>query len=49
MGVIWNTDNSRIFNFMIGGIEMKVLVETSAHHIHVTDETLETLFGKGAS
>lgn len=26
----------------------KVLVETSARHIHVTQETLETLFGKGA-
>lgn len=28
---------------------MKVMVETSAHHIHVTKETLETLFGKGAT
>lgn len=26
----------------------KVLVETSARHIHVTQETLETLFGKDA-
>ena len=26
---------------------MKILVETSARHIHVTDETLEKLFGKG--
>ena len=26
----------------------KVIVETSARHIHVTQETLETLFGKGA-
>ena len=26
---------------------MKVLVETSARHIHVTKEALETLFGKG--
>ena len=26
---------------------MKVLVETSARHIHVTQEALETLFGKG--
>ena len=34
---------------MNGGIEMKVLVETSAHHVHVTDETLEALFGKGAT
>ena len=25
----------------------KVLVETSARHIHVTDEQLETLYGKG--
>ncbi len=28
---------------------MKVLVETSAHHIHVSDEALEALFGKGAT
>jgi len=27
--------------------EKKVLVETSAHHVHVTQEDLETLFGKG--
>lgn len=26
---------------------MKVLVETSARHVHVTDEALETLYGKG--
>ncbi|MBE6638132.1 MAG: phosphate propanoyltransferase [Ruminococcaceae bacterium] len=26
---------------------MKFIVETSARHIHVTQETLETLFGKG--
>lgn len=26
----------------------KVMVETSAHHVHVTQEDLETLFGKGA-
>lgn len=26
----------------------KVMVETSAHHVHVTDEDLEILFGKGA-
>ena len=26
----------------------KVLVETSARHVHVTDEHLEILFGKGA-
>ena len=25
---------------------MKILVETSARHVHVTDETLEKLFGK---
>ena len=24
---------------------MKVLVETSAHHVHVSDEALEALFG----
>lgn len=27
----------------------KVLVETSARHVHVTQETLEVLFGKGAT
>lgn len=26
---------------------MKFLVETSARHVHVTKEDLETLFGKG--
>lgn len=29
-------------------MEKKFIVETSARHIHVTAETLETLFGKGA-
>ncbi|MCI7085526.1 MAG: phosphate propanoyltransferase [bacterium] len=28
---------------------MKVMVETSARHIHVTKEVLETLYGKGAT
>jgi putative phosphotransacetylase len=28
---------------------MKILVETSAHHIHVTKEVLEQLYGKGAT
>ena len=28
---------------------MNVMVETSAHHVHVTKETLEALFGKGAT
>lgn len=28
---------------------MKVIVETSAHHVHITKETLEALFGKGAT
>ena len=27
---------------------MKILVETSARHVHVTQETFEKLFGKGA-
>ena len=27
----------------------KFIVETSARHVHVTQETLETLFGKGAA
>ena len=27
--------------------EKKFIVETSAHHIHVTKETLEKLFGEG--
>ena len=29
-------------------MKTKVLVETSARHVHVTDADLETLFGKGA-
>ncbi len=29
-------------------MDNKVLVETSARHVHVTDADLETLFGKGA-
>ena len=29
-------------------MENKVLVETSARHIHLTDEAVETLYGKGA-
>ena len=28
--------------------ENEVLIETSARHVHVTQETLEALFGKGA-
>lgn len=28
---------------------MKVMVETSAHHVHVTKETFEVLYGKGAT
>jgi putative phosphotransacetylase len=28
--------------------EKTFVVETSAHHIHVTQEALEALFGKGA-
>jgi len=27
---------------------MKVLVETSARHIHLTEEAVEVLYGKGA-
>lgn len=30
-------------------MENKVLVETSARHIHLTDEAIEILFGKGAT
>lgn len=26
---------------------MKIMVETSAHHLHVTEETFKTLFGEG--
>ena len=26
----------------------QILIETSARHVHVTQETLEVLFGKGA-
>lgn len=29
-------------------MKKKILVETSARHLHVTEQTLETLFGKGA-
>ena len=29
--------------------KIKVMVETSAHHVHITKETLEALFGKGAT
>ena len=34
-----------------GEIKMsnQVLVETSARHVHVTQQDLETLFGKGAA
>ena len=28
-------------------MSMEVLVETSARHVHITQEVLETLFGKG--
>mgnify|MGYP000287917351 CR=1 FL=1 len=28
---------------------MKVMVETSAHHVHVSEADLEALFGKGAT
>ena len=28
-------------------MEKTVMVETSARHVHVTEETLEILFGKG--
>ena len=27
---------------------MKIMVETSARHLHVSQEALEALFGKGA-
>ena len=30
-------------------MEKTVMVETSARHVHVTEETLEILFGKGLS
>jgi len=30
-------------------MEKKILVETSARHVHLTQETIETLFGKGAT
>ena len=30
-------------------MEKKVLVETSARHIHLTEEAVETLYGKGAT
>ena len=30
-------------------MENKIFIETSARHVHVTEETLEILFGKGAA
>ena len=33
----------------MGGYIMKIMVETSARHIHVTKEVFETLFGKDAA
>ena len=33
---------------LIANMENKVLVETSARHIHLTKEAVETLYGKGA-
>ena len=30
-------------------MEKKVLVETSARHVHLTEEDIEVLFGKGAT
>ena len=33
----------------MGGYVMKIMVETSARHIHVTKEVFETLFGKDAA
>ena len=30
-------------------MDNKVLVETSARHVHVTEKDLEILFGKGAA
>lgn len=33
----------------MGGYVMKIMVETSARHIHVTKEVFETLFGKDAT
>ena len=29
-------------------MEKKILVETSARHVHLTEEAIEILFGKGA-
>lgn len=37
-------------HFIIGvASAMKVMVETSAHHVHVSPADLETLFGTGAT
>ena len=32
-----------------GKMENKILIETSARHVHLTQEHIETLFGKGAA
>src|SRR5699024_12683996 len=36
-----------IYNYQVEDFKMKVLVETSARHVHLSQEHLETLFGKG--
>ena len=40
-------DQSRLLKRSCFFMSNKVLVETSARHLHVTQEVLETLFGKG--
>ena len=34
-------------NYSKGDIKMKFIVETSARHVHVTEETFTALFGEG--
>ena len=36
-----------IYNYQVEDFKMKVLVETSARHVHLSQEHLEILFGKG--
>lgn len=39
----------KIVDILKEDIPVKVMVETSAHHVHVSEQDLETLFGKGAT
>ena len=50
-GQVYNKAGNPTKNYFIIGVAsaMKVMVETSAHHVHVSPADLETLFGAGAT